>query len=345
MAKKTDDGWTSIDPKASTVLNSVEKVEYNVEGEEPETEEATSNTTETKEEPEQNYEIVEEEEEVEVKEESQQEEPQELEGINSKGAEKRIRQLVQQRKEREGQIEQMATELDQLRSELVKTQQTTKSYELSSLSSRENELEERIKMAESSYLRAYDDGEKEDLLAAQNMLNDAKTDLKIIQARKAQAEHTKKQEDIDKTKEYKEEQTYQPASEPQKVIDPLAKDWAGRNVWFGKDEVATAVALAVDQKLKAEGYDPNTKEFYNEIDRQVQQELPHKFNRGAGNTKKPSQVVAGSSRKSSPKNKVRLSQRDVELANKWGIPLDRYAVEKNKVDNLNGYTTIETKRA
>ena len=134
---------------------------------------------ETKEEPEQNYEIVEEEE---VKEEPQQEEPQELEGINSKGAEKRIRQLVHQRKEREGQIEQMATELDQLRSELVKNQQTTKSYELSSLSSRENELEERIKMAESSYLRAYDDGEKEDLLAAQNMLNDAKTDLKIIKA-------------------------------------------------------------------------------------------------------------------------------------------------------------------
>jgi len=344
MAKENDSGgWTDIDPKAATTLNSVEKVEYNVEGEEPETEESTPEpSVETKEEPEQNYEIVEEEE---VKEEPQQEEPQELEGINSKGAEKRIRQLVHQRKEREGQIEQMATELDQLRSELVKNQQTTKSYELSSLSSRENELEERIKMAESSYLRAYDDGEKEELLAAQNMLNDAKTDLKIIKARKAQAEHSQKQEDVDRTKEYKEEQTYQPSATPQQTVDPMAQDWVGRNAWFGKDEVATAVALAVDQKLKAEGYDPNTKEFYNEIDRQVQQELPHKFNRGTVNTKKPSQVVAGSSRKSSPKNKVKLSQRDVELANKWGIPLDRYAAEKNKVDNLNGYTTIETKRA
>ena len=82
------------------------------------------------------------------------------------------------------------------------------------------------------------------------------------------------------------------------------------------------------------------------IDRLVQQELPHKFNREMDNTTKPSQVVAGTSRKSSPKNKVRLSKKDVELAKKWGIPLDRYAAEKKKVDNLSGnYTTIETKRA
>jgi len=138
----------------------------------------------------------------------------------------------------------------------------------------------------------------------------------------------------------------QPQTQQQVKPDPLAQEWFDKNSWFGKDEIATAVAVAVDQKLKNEGYDPNTKEFYNEIDRLVQQELPHKFNREMDNTTKPSQVVAGTSRKSSPKNKVRLSKKDVELAKKWGIPLDRYAAEKKKVDNLSGnYTTIETKRA
>ena len=341
MSEQDESGWGEIEP-TKQALGSVEKVEYEVD--EPVAEEVTAPVQEEKED-ESTYEVVEEEVE-EVKEEPT-EAISELDGIQTKGAEKRIRQLVQQRKEREGQIDQMQAELQQLRSELIKNQQTTKSYEISSLSSRENELNERIKMAESSYLQAYDDGEKDKLLESQNILTDAKTDLKIIQARKAQVEHLQQQEDVDRTQEAKEEATYQPQPQTQQVKpDPLAQEWFDKNSWFGKDEIATAVAVAVDQKLKNEGYDPNTKEFYNEIDRLVQQELPHKFNREMDNTTKPSQVVAGTSRKSSPKNKVRLSKKDVELAKKWGIPLDRYAAEKKKVDNLSGnYTTIETKRA
>ena len=82
----------------------------------------------------------------------------------------------------------------------------------------------------------------------------------------------------------------------------------------------------------------------------MQQELPHKFDsdRVTDNTNKPSQVVAGSSRKSSPKgSKVKLSKRDVQLAKKWDIPLDRYATEKRKLNKLDegSYSTIETKRA
>ena len=46
------------------------------------------------------------------------------------------------------------------------------------------------------------------------------------------------------------------------------QDWADNNKWFGDDEVSTAAALAIDQKLKGEGFDPNTKEFYNEIDKE-----------------------------------------------------------------------------
>ena len=344
MSEQDEGGWGEIQP-TKQALGNVEKVEYEVD--EPVEEEAPSKAIQEEKEDESTYEVVEEEVE-EVKEEPQ-EDISELEGIQTKGAEKRIRQLVQQRKERESQIDQMQAELKQLRSELIKNQQTTKSYEISSLSSRENELNERIKMAEASYLQAYDDGEKDKLLESQNILTDAKTDLKIIQARKAQVEHLQQQEDVNRTQEAKEEATYQtePQSRQQQVQpDPLAQEWFEKNSWFGKDEIATAVAITVDQKLKNEGYDPNTKEFYNEIDRLVQQELPHKFNREMDNTTKPSQVVAGTSRKSSPKNKVRLSKKDVELAKKWGIPLDRYAAEKKKVDNLSGnYTTIETKRA
>ncbi len=359
-------GWTAIDPSnLSRSLNNVEKVDYAIEGEDDsdaDTNIKVEAKVETKDDDsDENYIIEDEEDEVEEVQEqpAEAEEPDkdiaELEGINTKGAEKRIRQLVQQRKEREARIEEMDDELSRLRSELIKTQQNTKTYELSSLSSKENELEARIKAAENNYLRAYDEGEKEQLLEAQNMLNDAKTDLKIIQARKAQLEAVKEREDYLRTNEYNESQEYQeesrqqPTHQRQQVqADPLAKEWLSNNSWFGKDEVATAVALAVDQKLKNEGYDPQSKEFYNERDRLVREELPHKFNRGTGNTRKPSQVVAGSSRKSSPNkksSKVKLTQKDVALAKKWGIPLDRYAAEKNKVDSYDGtYTAINTKR-
>ena len=286
------------------------------------------------------------------------EELEELDGVKTKGAEKRIRQLVQQRNERDTAIQSLSGELDHLRSELVKSHYTTKAHEASSLTSRESELEEHVKAAEKDYLRAFEESDQKEVLDAQNKINDAKTDLKIIKARKAQLENEKNTNEILATKEYKEAKGYSEATgqyqQPQAqaatpVPDKLASGWASDNDWFGTDEVTTAVALAIDQKLKGEGYDPTTKEFYNEIDKRLQQELPHKFNsdRVMDNTGKPSQVVAGSSRKSSPiGNKVKLSKRDVELAKKWDIPLDRYAAEKRKVSKLDegNYSTIETKR-
>ena len=305
------------------------------------------------------FETEDEDTEVKVEAVVEDEELEELEGVKTKGAEKRIRQLVQQRNERDTAIQSLTGELDNLRSELVKSHHNTKAHEAASLASRESELEEHVKAAEKDYLRSFEEGEQEKVLEAQNKINDAKTDLKIIKARKVQLENEKHRNEILASKEPQEARGYE-AGAPQQyqqqpqaappVPDKLAASWASDNDWFGNDEVTTAVALAIDQKLKSEGFDPTTKEFYNEIDKRLQHELPHKFNsdRVMDNTGKPSQVVAGSSRKSSPiGNKVKLSKRDVELAKKWDIPLDRYAAEKRKVSNLDdgNYSTIETKRA
>ena len=298
-------------------------------------------------------------EEEEVEEVAAKDDLEELEGVKTRGAEKRIRQLVQQRNERDNALTKMGGELDSLRSELIKSQRNTKEYEVTSLSAREAELEERAKVAEKDYLTAFENGEQEKVLAAQNILTDVKTDIKIVKARKIQAEHAKQRDEILATKEYQEARGYEAAAQrdrqlqqeaPLQEPDELAVSWASDNDWFGNDEITTAVALAIDQKLKGEGFDPTTKEFYNEIDKRLQHELPHKFNtdRVTDNTNKPSQVVAGSSRKSSPKgSKVKLSKRDVQLAKKWDIPLDRYAAEKRKISKLDegSYSTIETKRA
>jgi len=332
MSEETNTEWAEMDVEAYRNKSNVEKKEepqQDFEVEEPDEVPIT-------------HETVEAEVEEEVVEEPQQD-MEELDGIKTKGAEKRIRQLVSQRKDREEVIAQQNAELAQLRSELLNSQSSNQTMEVDSLGSKEAALQERIKLAENAYLSAYDEGEKEKLLEAQNILQDAKTDLKFVSARKKQLEQIQTQVETNKTVDHQEAQGYTPQpQQAQQQYDPRAVEWANNNDWFGKDEVTTAVALAIDQQLKTEGYDPSSSDFYDEVDSRLRKELPNKF-RAADNTQKPPQQVAGSSRKSSPSNKrkVKLSTKDVSLAKKWGIPLDTYAAEKAKVDKVgDGYTAI-----
>jgi hypothetical protein len=134
---------------------------------------------------------------------------------------------------------------------------------------------------------------------------------------------------------------------PQAVSDPKAEQWASDNDWFGKDNVMTAAALAIDAELKNEGYDPSDNDFYQEIDNRIKTSFPHKFEedkeRVQETTSSPAQVVSGSSRSSpSSRKKIKLSQEDLRLAQKWNIPLETYAAQKLKVHQADGdYTDIK----
>jgi hypothetical protein len=109
----------------------------------------------------------------------------------------------------------------------------------------------------------------------------------------------------------------------------------------------TAAALAIDAELKNEGYDPNDNEFYQEINNRMKQSFPQQFGentqRKQETSSTPAQVVSGGSRSpSSSSKKVKLSQEDIRLAQKWNIPLEKYAAEKLKVSGADGdYTTIK----
>ena len=343
MSEETNTEWAEMDIDAYRKNSNVEKKEEPEQRQAFEVEEAAEEEVPITH---ANVEAEVEEEEIEEPLQQQEDTIEELDGIKTKGAEKRIRQLVQQRKDREGVIAQQNEELSKLRAELLSSNTSKQTLEVDSLGSKEAALKERIKLAESAYLNAYDEGEKEKLLEAQNILQDAKTDLKFVSARKKQLEHIQTQAETLQTVDHQEAQGYAPQPQQQQQrqedYDPRAVDWASKNEWFGKDEVTTAVALAIDQQLKSEGFDPSSSDFYEEVDIRLKKELPHKF-RVADNTQKPPQQVAGSSRKSSSnsKRKVKLSSKDVSLAKKWGIPLDTYAAEKAKVDKTgDGYTAI-----
>jgi hypothetical protein len=277
------------------------------------------------------FEIEEEEVEPEKKEEAP-----ELEGIETKGAEKRIRQLIRQRKERDEQITALIQKNEVLSGSLRTKDNEVNQVNKLSLDASEKQLTDKLELARTVYMEAFEEGEKEKLLKAQEMLNEAQSDLKAVSSAKQSYEQVEAVAPI--------QPQYQPP--PQQANDPRAEDWASRNSWFGQDNIKTAAALAIDAELKSEGYDPTDNDFYQEIDKRINkafsQNTEETTERVQESSSKPAQVVSGSSRSSpSSSSKVKLSKEDVRLAQKWNIPLEQYAAEKLKVDGADGnYTNI-----
>ena len=278
-------------------------------------------------------------EEPEVKEnEIENEEPKELEGIETDGAAKRIRQLVKQRKEKENQVEALLRQNQELNDRLQSKSNEVTNISRHTLDLSEKQLTDKIQLAREVYLEAFEEGEKEKLLNAQEMLNEAQSDLKQVTNAKAHYA-TQAQQPVAQPAARK------PVATPE--ADPKAEEWVSNNDWFGKDNIMTAAALAIDAELKNEGYDPNDNEFYQEINNRIKNTFPQKFGevqeRVQENTSTPAQVVSGGSRSSpSSRKKIKLSQEDLRLAEKWNIPLETYAAQKLKVVQADGeYTNIK----
>ncbi len=117
--------------------------------------------------------------------------------------------------------------------------------------------------------------------------------------------------------------------ETQAVRDERAVSWADENPWFGSDDEMTAFALGLDAKLKKSGVDPQSDEYYEKINSRMRQVFPDQFDDGiedepASTQRKSSNVVAPATRSTGPK-KIRLTQSQIAIAKKLGVPLETYA--------------------
>jgi len=117
-----------------------------------------------------------------------------------------------------------------------------------------------------------------------------------------------------------------PRSLPQ--ADPMAEDWAGRNKWFGTNRAMTFTAFEIHKDLvEKEGYDPKSNEYYEEVDKRIRVDFPHKFdNSGDIQTTRPVQSVASANRSAKTGRKqMRLTSSQVAIAKKLNVPLEEYA--------------------
>jgi hypothetical protein len=120
--------------------------------------------------------------------------------------------------------------------------------------------------------------------------------------------------------------------------DPKAEDWAAKNPWFGTDSAMTYTSFDIHKKLvEEEGYDPKSDEYYEEVDKRIRLEFPHKFDKIETNSTervKPTQNVASAKRSASTgrnKKTVKLSPSQVAIAKRLGVPLEEYAKQLTNI--------------
>ena len=241
----------------------------------------------------------------------------------SEGVQKRIAKLTRKMREAERQREEaiaFAEAANRQKSDLEgRLSKLDKSYT--------SEFETRVKTnmaaARQALKTAIESQDVDGQIAAQEQISNLTMDAARLNAMKA-AEASKP---VSKEVNVTPQQTRQPAQS-----DPMAEAWASENPWFGNDSAMTYTAFDIHKTLvEKEGYDPKSKEYYEEVDSRIRLEFPHKFDKVEGNTTeraRPVQNVASAKRSASTgrKNKtVKLSPSQVAIAKRLGVPLEAYA--------------------
>ena len=263
---------------------------------------------------------VEEKQEVsEEKQETKTEEPKEELEQYSEGVKKRIAKLTKKWREAERQREAALefakggqTELDKLKEKLAK-------LEPGYVNAMEGKLKTGLEAAKAQLLRAREAGDINAEVEAQKEIARIGVEESKVNTLKSRYQQQAKE-------------TVAPKSLDQAIqaptADPKAEEWAEKNPWFGQDSAMTYTAFDLHKKLtQEEGFDPNTDEYYAEVDRRMRLDFPHKFVKNeAKETTKPTQTVASATRSVKPsRNTVRLTSSQVAIAKKLGVPLEEYA--------------------
>ena len=121
------------------------------------------------------------------------------------------------------------------------------------------------------------------------------------------------------------QELYQAAQE----IDPKAQEWSAKNTWFGTDNAMTYTAFDIHRQLvEDEGFDPQSNEYYSEVDKRIRLEFPHKFGNNESTTaEQPVQTVASAKRPAAKgrRKTVKLTPSQIAISKRLGVPLEEYA--------------------
>jgi hypothetical protein len=189
-------------------------------------------------------------------------------------------------------------------------------------------VEAQMNAARQAYKEAYESGDSDAVVKAQEFLSRATIDSDRYNVAKQRADQRLSVEQAQPEQGQQAPVQQQQAAPPPPQEDPKARSWAEKNTWFGQDEVMTYAAFGIHRKMvEEEGFDPMSDEYYNEVDRRLLSEFPTKL--GVKKTGGSTQVApAGSSASRSTKKgrrTVTLTPSQVAMAKKLNVPLEEYA--------------------
>ena len=190
-----------------------------------------------------------------------------------------------------------------------------------------------LEMARKMYKEAYDSGDSDKIVDAQEKL--ANANYRVQRANEYRPALQETENDVN----------IEPQQAPVARPEPKALSWQERNAWFGKDTEMTSAALGLHQKLVDSGMDPQSDEYYQRIDSTMRRRFPEHFGEeettdGGGKPvqrtgTKSANVVAPASRSTSSK-KIVLKQSQLAIAKKLGLTPQQYAIAQQKLENQNG---------
>jgi hypothetical protein len=192
--------------------------------------------------------------------------------------------------------------------------------------------------AKRAYKDAYDSGDSDRMVEAQEKLTDAKIKAQEIERYRPEFSEEALQS---------QENDVKIPQQPQR-LDSKTQSWLDKNSWYGVDEDMSFLAMGVHRRLEREGVPIGSDHYYSMIDKEMKQRFPEKFEtdeetkyssepeaKPSVKTSKPSTVVAPATRSTSPK-KVRLTPTQVQLAKKFNLTPEQYARELTKLESQNG---------
>lgn len=191
-----------------------------------------------------------------------------------------------------------------------------------------------LEIAKKAYKDAYDSGDSELLVDAQEKLTEAKLKMNQFENYKYQydEESFKNQENTVQS----QLQQSQPAR-----LDSKTQAWLDKNSWYGTDDDMSFLAMGIHRRLERDGVPIGSDHYWNSIDSEMRRRFPEKFSSESpaetkdSGSKKSSTVVAPATRSTSPK-KIRLTQTQLALAKKFKLSPEQYAMELTKLESQNG---------
>ena len=241
----------------------------------------------------------------------------------SEGVKKRIAKLTKKMREAERQKEEALRYAQSIKQERDQYEATATSLDKNYVTEMEGRISSSIAAAQAKLAAAR---QNEDSKAEVEAL----TQISQLGYEQGKLADLKTQHQVQETaaRDVPVQNTRQPVQQAP-ARDPKAEAWAEENEWFGKDNAMTYTAFDLHRKLtEEEGMDPQSDEYYREVDRRIRLEFPHKFDRPVEEkqTTKPTQNVASATRSTkSGRKQVRLTSSQVAIARKLGVPLEEYA--------------------